>query len=249
MSPASSSANPSIELLHLQTQLAFEVPRDRVLTRIGKHHDQQPLDIDLSGLPNADIVSRLHLQIYCDGSDYSIEDVGSSNGTFLNGERLQAQQHYPLSSGDRLDLGQGGKMTFVVQQRSSKSATVTVVPDEDVIQSSVLEPSSKRQGDRASRFLGVILMVAGIIILASATHIGIFFSTQAIILWLGGIALLFQRRVHPDWGWLLIALGVGIALLSGNMFASTNLLQLLMASALFAGGYQLYTRGKLPDLF
>lgn len=243
MSPVPTLQSSTIELVHLQTQIAFVLPSERALTRIGKHHNQQSVDIDLSGLPDADIVSRLHVQIYCDGTNYFIEDLGSSNGSFLNGKRLQPGQSYPLSLSDRLDLGQGGKVSFVVRQQPTTDSAAMPV------RSTTKELFPRQLSDKATRFLGVLMMTAGVVILASATHIGIFFSTQAILLWLAGVALLFQRRIHPDWGWLLIVLGIGVTLLSGRVFASTNLLQLLIASTLFAGGYQLYTRGNLPSLF
>jgi len=48
-------------------------------------------------------VSRRHARIYWDGSAYVLKDLGSKNGTFLNG----AQVHAPsmLSHGDTITLG------------------------------------------------------------------------------------------------------------------------------------------------
>src|SRR5439155_16260827 len=49
-------------------------------------------------------VSRQHAQISCDkGGRYFIEDLGSSNGTFLNGVRLK--ERTPLSESDNLQIG------------------------------------------------------------------------------------------------------------------------------------------------
>jgi adenylate cyclase len=39
------------------------------------------------------------------GSSYAIEDLGSSNGTFINGERLEPRQPRPLKDGDVLSIG------------------------------------------------------------------------------------------------------------------------------------------------
>ncbi len=46
------------------------------------------------------LVSRRHSQITCDGSYCSIEDLGSTNGTFVNDQRLT--QPRVLRSGDRV---------------------------------------------------------------------------------------------------------------------------------------------------
>jgi pSer/pThr/pTyr-binding forkhead associated (FHA) protein len=50
-------------------------------------------------------VSRNHATInYADGI-YTVKDLGSTNGTFLNGKRLLAQLPYMLQSGDQIRLG------------------------------------------------------------------------------------------------------------------------------------------------
>jgi pSer/pThr/pTyr-binding forkhead associated (FHA) protein len=49
-------------------------------------------------------VSRQHARVERAGdSQYLIEDAGSTNGTFLNGQRLEGKQ--PLSAGDHIDIG------------------------------------------------------------------------------------------------------------------------------------------------
>ncbi len=52
-------------------------------------------------------VSRRHSQIrYADDDHLDVFDLGSSNGTFLNGQRLEAHYPYRLHDGDRVGLGQ-----------------------------------------------------------------------------------------------------------------------------------------------
>ena len=48
-------------------------------------------------------VSRHHCRIFRDGSGYAVEDLGSTNGCFVNGERVQ---RLGLRDGDRLRAGQ-----------------------------------------------------------------------------------------------------------------------------------------------
>jgi pSer/pThr/pTyr-binding forkhead associated (FHA) protein len=50
-------------------------------------------------------VSRRHAIIsYADGM-YRIEDLGSANGTFINGQRLAPQSSMPIAHGDELKCG------------------------------------------------------------------------------------------------------------------------------------------------
>src|SRR5206468_3059133 len=48
-------------------------------------------------------VSRHHARIVRSGSQFFIEDLGSSNGTFLNGERVQGR--HSLTENDSLQIG------------------------------------------------------------------------------------------------------------------------------------------------
>ena len=47
-------------------------------------------------------VSRRHAEIRREGDAYTVVDLGSSNGTFVNGERVEQHE---LASGDRLQVG------------------------------------------------------------------------------------------------------------------------------------------------
>ncbi len=50
-------------------------------------------------------VSRRHARIHKQKTQYFIEDLGSANGTFLNGQRLTPYLPHPLHDGDELQLG------------------------------------------------------------------------------------------------------------------------------------------------
>lgn len=50
-------------------------------------------------------VSGRHLQVLPQGTDYLLVDIGSSNGTTLNGQRLTPQAPQPLRSGDVIVIG------------------------------------------------------------------------------------------------------------------------------------------------
>jgi pSer/pThr/pTyr-binding forkhead associated (FHA) protein len=65
-------------------------------------------DIDLTPFAGYRMgVSRRHAAIrYGEGQTLDLWDLGSSNGTFLNGQRLSAHRPYRMHDGDELRLGQ-----------------------------------------------------------------------------------------------------------------------------------------------
>ncbi len=110
--PDTALQQPQPYLLHLQTTKVFDVPC-QALVRLGKANELQPPDIDLSSVPDADIVSRVHAEIVQEGEAFYIEDKGSSNGTFVNHAPLTSGQRHHLVPGDLISLGKEDKVTFV----------------------------------------------------------------------------------------------------------------------------------------
>lgn len=103
------------QLLHVQTNTSVELPVNLAVIHIGKPNDRIPPDIDVSGFPNSEIVSRIHADIRVEGDIYYIEDVGSSNGTYINNAPLPSGNRHRLRPGDRIALGKGDKVTFLFQ--------------------------------------------------------------------------------------------------------------------------------------
>jgi predicted component of type VI protein secretion system len=79
---------------------SFSLPRD--VTVMGRRED-----CDLR-IPLGE-VSRKHCRLIADGDTLKIEDLGSSNGTFVNGQRIQES---PVNPGDVIQIG---PIMFVVQ--------------------------------------------------------------------------------------------------------------------------------------
>lgn len=104
-----------VRLLHVQTNTVIELQQNLPVLRIGKPNDRIPPNIDVSGFPDSEIVSRVHANIRVEGDIYYIEDVGSSNGTYINNMPLAYGNRYRLRSGDRIALGKGDKVTFIFQ--------------------------------------------------------------------------------------------------------------------------------------
>jgi eukaryotic-like serine/threonine-protein kinase len=64
-------------------------------------------DIDLSKFDPETKISRRHARIWREGETFLVEDLGSVNGTVVNDSvRLGPRQPRPLTSGDRLRLGE-----------------------------------------------------------------------------------------------------------------------------------------------
>lgn len=101
--------------LHVQTNTLIELPPNILVIHMGKPNDQIPPDIDVSGFPNSEIVSRVHADIRVEGDAFYIEDVGSANGTYVNHTPLLRGNRHRLRAGDRVSLGKGDLVTFLFQ--------------------------------------------------------------------------------------------------------------------------------------
>jgi pSer/pThr/pTyr-binding forkhead associated (FHA) protein len=121
--PVSSTATqvqpPTASLFHVQTQATIELPQGLAIIHIGKPNDRIPPDIDVSGFPDSEIVSRIHAQIRVEGADFLIEDARSANGTYINHVPLLPDNRYRLRAGDRIALGREDKVSFIFQMTST----------------------------------------------------------------------------------------------------------------------------------
>jgi hypothetical protein len=103
------------QLLHLQTNTSVEISPHLQILHIGKPNDQTPPDLDVSGFPCAEVVSRIHANLRREEGSYYIEDVGSANGTYINHNILPKGNRHLLRSGDRIGLGKGDLVTFIFE--------------------------------------------------------------------------------------------------------------------------------------
>lgn len=86
--------------------LALNVDREVVLGRAHEEPDVPQPDIDLSPYGAVEKgVSRIHLKLTRDQDTLVVMDLGSANGTFMNGQRLIPYEPRILRDNDELRLG------------------------------------------------------------------------------------------------------------------------------------------------
>ena len=95
-----------------------EFPLDSNNAIIGRFDsDTGPVDIDLEGFPGEDTISRNHAEIYYEGNQWKIKDLGSTNGVFIrraNQNRFEARIIRPevIYPGDEIAIA---KIRFLFQ--------------------------------------------------------------------------------------------------------------------------------------
>lgn len=112
---------PTDEEARIHLQLLAE---DRVLTLAGRHeftlgriNDNQPIipDVDLNPYGGYEEgVSRLHAAILINHNGITVTDLGSVNGTAINGSEIPEHKPYLLTDGDVLTLGKM-KMKVIIR--------------------------------------------------------------------------------------------------------------------------------------
>jgi pSer/pThr/pTyr-binding forkhead associated (FHA) protein len=101
----SDSANPRLYVVRGQKP-KVEFPILGGLNFVGRA-DDKPVDIDLEDQENPERVwaSRQHAVIEFEDNKITIEDLNSSNGTFLNRNKIYPGQKMPLKANDMVQIG------------------------------------------------------------------------------------------------------------------------------------------------
>jgi len=104
--PASQGIEAWAVLVHEPSGRIFPL-RPVADTSIGRHDPVTGVtpDVDLSALDADRTVSRRHAMIRATGDGLTLSETNvQTNGTFLNGNRIEALQHYPLRQNDTLQF-------------------------------------------------------------------------------------------------------------------------------------------------
>jgi hypothetical protein len=106
--PVSSSLSDAVVSLHLiESGMILHLSSQTEFT-VGRVAEGQPIlpDVDLSPYEAyAQGVSRLHAALKLNNQRVFITDLGSSNGTRVNGQKIMPNVDYPLNHGDVVALG------------------------------------------------------------------------------------------------------------------------------------------------
>ena len=81
-----------------------------MLPTLGKGHAM--MDFDLASLSMDYGISRVHASLRQTDNGYQITDLGSSNGTWLENDRLIPKIPYDVESGDRVRIGRLNMLVF-----------------------------------------------------------------------------------------------------------------------------------------
>jgi pSer/pThr/pTyr-binding forkhead associated (FHA) protein len=77
-------------------------------------------------------ISRRHARLYAQGSTYVLEDLGSTNGTFVGGQRLTGA--YPMRVGELITSGERLTVVFEMSQPAEDATMVSSAQQPPVYQ-------------------------------------------------------------------------------------------------------------------
>ncbi|MGH8975205.1 MAG: EAL domain-containing protein [Acidimicrobiia bacterium] len=98
---------------------------------------QRP-DIDLAPFDPEHLVSRRHAQLECHDGTVTVRDLGSSNGTFVDGEALAGDAPRVLGDQQRVRFGHL-TLLFAADVTGSEGARWATDPDTQVLEATVME--------------------------------------------------------------------------------------------------------------
>jgi membrane-bound lytic murein transglycosylase D len=120
--------NPSMKgvpILHLEVKRGQTQDASRQFTGTFLIGRTKECDVQLAD----DCISRSHLQVALEGREWKLKDLGSTNGTFLNGERITEAV---LPDQAEVELGTGGPVLAFRIERPKPPEPVAEKPDEAV---------------------------------------------------------------------------------------------------------------------
>lgn len=109
-----------IETLHVSRQSAYLFGRERKIADVPVDHpslSKQHCVLQYRATPDARFGGRVNCRPY-------LMDLGSTNGTFLNGERLEDARYYEMRKGDVMTLG-GSTREYVLLTENATEAGVS----------------------------------------------------------------------------------------------------------------------------
>jgi len=105
----------------LRAETGAVFPLTSRITLIGRNDPKSGIFVEINlGSLTAEqkVISRKHAQIEQEGDRFYVSDLGSVNGTKLNGQRIPAKEKKPLWDGDVIEFGRGAaQLTFCAGEK------------------------------------------------------------------------------------------------------------------------------------
>lgn len=112
-------AKAILYLVETKDSICLKEEKDYTLGRIAENQKVIP-DIDLSDYEAYKAgVSRIHATINTQGDQFTVKDLGSSNGSRINGIKIDSHAEYNIQHGDILTLG-ALKIQVLINQESGE---------------------------------------------------------------------------------------------------------------------------------
>jgi hypothetical protein len=156
-------------------------------------------------------VSRKHARLTLRGTEYVIEDLGSTNGTFISGQRLSAP--YTLRPGDLISLGENIVLIFeavsdpnetMIASRKAVRAAAAAVPPPAPAPAAVPPPAYSGQvpataapaAPSKSSSKTILLIIGGVVLLCLCIFsIYLYFAPESF--WCATVPFLFPAGACP----------------------------------------------------
>lgn len=155
-------------------------------------------------------VSRRHAKLTLRGTEYVIEDLGSTNGTFISGQRLSGP--YTLRPGDLISLGENIVLMFeaasdpnatMIASRKAAKAAVAAAPPPAPAPVAAPPPAPAYSGQvpaaaapAKSSNKTILLIIGGIVLLClCAFSVYLYFAPESF--WCATVPFLFPAGACP----------------------------------------------------
>jgi RsiW-degrading membrane proteinase PrsW (M82 family) len=152
-------------------------------------------------------ISRKHATVFADAAGLRVTDLGSSNGTYINGSRIGGTR--PLQAGDRLALSDD--VTFTVRKIAAQAKIVrpggAVTASPRLVSDLLPFLSRSDKGTSLRRYLFPAILIAfGIVLLfitGASPNQDTFLYVLAGFLGIGALVIVDALANHPRAWWIL----------------------------------------------
>lgn len=123
------------------------------VTQIGR--DDPSLKVEDGDIAITDkAVSRPHLSIAILGDEFTVTDMGSANGSWLNGIELEAEEEQALSEGDLIELAEyepGERLVVFSFSMYGETPDAQLSSNEELLEDDITTPTRRKKGGDSTR--------------------------------------------------------------------------------------------------